>query len=122
MFDRLAPQSRGNPAFLASLAELVREAETDLLFAVNFALSIRYQGGQGLGSRVTVCFTSCGLLVGCCWDSFGPIMFTSLQPSTRADCNCTNMSSQYVLVLVHQMVAVNVTKVVQRLLGAAGFD
>jgi len=66
-----------------------------------------------------VCCTSCGLLVSCYWDTYRsnnvdrPYSCLPVLPP-----NCTNMSSQYVL--VHQMVAVNVTEAVQRQLGAAG--
>lgn len=37
-----ATQTPGNAAYLASLVELVVQAEMDVLFAVNFAIDIRY--------------------------------------------------------------------------------
>lgn len=52
----VVPQTAGNPAYLASLADKVRQAETRVLFTLNFACAIRYccqrkpRAGLGAGS------------------------------------------------------------------------
>lgn len=46
----MVAQTPGNPAYLAPLAQKVRQAEMDVLFAVNFAVDIRYcSPGKGWG-------------------------------------------------------------------------